>query len=212
VTENLLAQPPDPIFRRFWTAYGGTRALLSSPYLRAALILTPFCWGSWSIPNWWDTVIGVLPNLLGFTLGGFAIFAAFGDERFIQSLAAPEDDPQQPSVYREFCATFVHFILVQLGALLLALVSKGMWFRLELPTDAGAVAGAWAAVLPIANLAWGAVCYFVFLYALTSVIAIALHVFRISTMFELHQRLPKPKEACRYRDGDEDSERNRSAH
>ncbi len=175
----------EPIFKRFWTAYGGSRALIRSPYLHVAVLLVPFTWGSWSQPQWWDTVISVLPNLLGFTLGGFAIFIAFGDSRFIASLAAPEDDPAQPTVYRELCATFVHFILVQVAALVLAIVAKGMWFPANLPA-------ALQSALPLANAVWGAACYGVFLYALTSVVAIALHVFRISTMYERHQgeRLP----------------------
>jgi hypothetical protein len=131
-------------------------------------------------------VISVLPNLLGFTLGGFAIFVSFGDARFIASLAAEADDTAQPSVYREFCATFVHFILVQVVALILAIVTKGMWFHASFPDYI-------AKALPIANMVWGGLCYGVFLYALTSVIAIALHVFRISTMYEQHQRIAPPE-------------------
>jgi hypothetical protein len=178
---------PSPIFKRFWDAYGGFGALFRSPYLYLALIISPFCWGSWSTANWWETVIGVLPNLLGFTLGGFAIFVAFGDARFIASLAAEEDDPSRPTVYRELCATFVHFILVQVVALVLAIVTKGMWFTADLPEYL-------ANALSIGNMAWGAFCYIVFLYALTSVVAIALHVFRISTMYELHQHTSRPDE------------------
>lgn len=186
-----MANSPSPIFKRFWVAYGGSKALIRSRYLHFALLLVPFCWGSWSVPDWWDTVIGVLPNLLGFTLGGFAIFVAFGDSRFIASLAEAEADPNQPSVYRELCATFVHFILVQVVALVLAIVTKGMWFEADLPA-------ALEAALPVANMVWGAACYLVFLYALTSVIAVALHVFRITTMYELHQRMTqRQEEACK---------------
>lgn len=180
-----MNQQPDSITKRYWIAYGGWEAVLYSRYLHVALLLTPFCWGAWSKPLWWDTVIGVLPNLLGFTLGGFAIFVGFGDERFKASLAAPEKDPHQPTVYRELCATFVHFIFVQVIALLLALVSKGMWFKAPLPDQI-------LASLPLMNAVWGAVCYATFLYAITSVIAIGLHVFRIATMYEVHQRLNTP--------------------
>jgi hypothetical protein len=138
---------------------------------------------------WWETVIAVLPNLLGFTLGGFAIFVGFGDERFKASLAAPESDPEIPTVYRELCATFVHFIFVQVTALLVAIVTKGMWFKADLPVGL-------AELLPVMNMVWGAVCYAVFLYALTSVIAIGLHVFRIATMYETHQRIQARREAA----------------
>lgn len=181
-----MASTASPIFKRFWRAYGGVPAIVQSRYLHAALLITPFCWGSWSLPLWWETVIAVLPNLLGFTLGGFAIFVGFGDERFKASLAAPESDPEIPSVYRELCATFVHFIFVQVIALLLAIVTKGMWFNANLPERI-------ADLLPVMNAAWGGVCYAIFLYALTSVIAIGLHVFRIATMYETHQRFQARK-------------------
>jgi hypothetical protein len=177
--ENVAV--PSPIFGRFWRAYGGWPAIFQSRYLYAAVLLTPFCWGSWSSPLWWDTVISVLPNLLGFTLGGFAIFVGFGDERFKASLAEPEGDADTPTVYRELCATFVHFILVQVLALLVAILSKGMWFPINLPS------GMVDTILAL-NVVWGAICYAVFLYALTSVVAIGLHVFRIATMYESHQR------------------------
>jgi hypothetical protein len=176
-----LSALPDGIFSRFWTAYGGRKAVLRSRYFQAAIFLTPLCWGSWSVPLWWDTVISVLPNLLGFTLGGFAIFVGFGDEKFKASLATPEADSTQPTVYREFCATFVHFIFVQVIALLLAVVSKGLWFKASFPKQI-------LDLLPALNGICGAICYMMFLYALTSVVAIGFHVFRIATMYETHQR------------------------
>lgn len=176
-----MSTSPVGIFERFWVAYGGIKAIFRSQYLRTAIALTPLCWGSWSEPLWWDTVIGVLPNLLGFTLGGFAIFVGFGDEKFKASLARPETDPKQSTVYRELCATFVHFIFVQVIALLLAIIAKGMWFKAPLP-------GPILNVLPVLNAISGAVCYAIFLYAMTSVIAIGLHVFRIATMYEAHRK------------------------
>jgi len=177
-----MSVTPQPIFERYWQAYGGWGAVLRSRYLHAALVLTPFCWGTWGSAGWWDTVISVLPNLLGFTLGGFAIFVGFGDDRFKASLAAPEADPNSPTVFREFCATFVHFILVQLVALLCAIIAKGMYFMIDLPE-------AVAPVLVVANMVWGGLCYAIFLYALTSIAAIGLHVFRIAAMYETLQRI-----------------------
>lgn len=173
------AQPS--IVARYWRAYGGSRSLFSSRYLLLALVILPLTWGTWSKELWWETVIGVLPNLLGFTLGGFAIFIGFGDERFKQTLAAPEDDPGAPSVYLEFSATFVHFILVQVIALLLAVAAKGMNFGVAWPACI-------AKLIPAANLVLGGVSYLCFLYALTSVLAVTFHVFRIASMYETHQR------------------------
>lgn len=176
-----MSTPLPSILHRYWRAYGGLAALVRSGYLHAAVLLTVLTWHTWGGPHWWDTVISVLPNLLGFTLGGFAIFIGFGDDSFRRSLAAPEDDPATPSVYFEMCATFVHFILVQVIGLVLALVAKGLWFHAEWMAPLHAL-------LPTLNAIGGAAGYLVFLYAITSIVAVTLHVLRIASMYEQHQR------------------------
>lgn len=82
------------IFGTYWRAYGGWIALLKSPYFHAALVLLALTFHTWTAEDWWEDVTSVLPNLLGFTLGGFAIFIGFGDERFRALLAEPEEDKQ----------------------------------------------------------------------------------------------------------------------
>jgi uncharacterized membrane protein len=169
------------IFRRYWAAYGGSRALLRSPYLHLALLLLVVTAHTWIEPQWWEDVMSVLPNLLGFTLGGFAIFIGFGDEKFRALLAMPEEDPAQPTVYVSLCATFVHFILIQVLALIYAVVAKSWWFCFPWPDLL-------KKVLPYLNMVGGAVGYGLFLYALTSVLAATMHVFRIASMYEQHQQ------------------------
>jgi hypothetical protein len=127
-------------------------------------------------------VISVLPNLLGFTLGGFAMFLGFGNDRFKSEVAkADPADPIGRSIFVRLCATFVHFILLQVIALLWALTTKAWYFPAPLPEPAQL----W---LPWLNLLGGAIGYGLFLYACTSVVAATMHVFRIATMFELVER------------------------
>lgn len=178
------------IFKRYWLAYGGFNALRRSFYLHAALALLVLTFKTWMEPTcqaggscsaWWDQSLSILPNLLGFTLGGFAIFIGFGDEKFKNQLASPEKDPSKPTIYLSLCATFVHFITVQVLALIVAVLAKSWWFY-----------AAWMDpvrnVLPWMNGMAGALGYGLFLYALTSVLAATMHVFRIATMYESHQR------------------------
>lgn len=184
------------IYRTYWSAYGGLDALVRSLYLLAAVILLVFTYPTWGRPfflsqpldpAWWDQSISVLPNLLGFTLGGFAIFIGFGDEKFRAALAAPPDENCEAekdlaSVYVSLCATFVHFILVQMLALIIAVLAKTWWFyapwmeplRLQ---------------LPYLNAVGGAVGYGLYLYALMTVLAATMHVFRISTMYATFQKV-----------------------
>lgn len=169
------------IFSRYWQAYGGLRAVVRSPYFHASMVLLALTQHTWSNPEWWDIVVGALPNLLGFSLAGFAIFIGFGDERFRSLLAKPEEDAQQPTIYVSLCATFVHFILVQILALIYAVVAKSWWFYaswMEPVRD----------LLPYANQVAGALGYALFLYALASVLAATMHVFRIAAMYESYQR------------------------
>jgi hypothetical protein len=178
------------IFSRYWRAYGGWRALRRSPYLHLALLLLLATYATWSQKEWWDQVISIMPNLLGFTLGGFAMFLGFGDEKFRALLAEPDEDmPGDPSLYVSLCSTFVHFILIQLCAIVCALLAKSWWFEFAWP-------GFIKQILPVFNWLGGALGYGLFLYAVTSVLAATMHVFRIATWYEKHQTAVAAKEAA----------------
>lgn len=181
------------IFKLYWTAYGGLWAMLRSPYLHLAALVLALTWNTWWAPQcaangdcvgWWDQNISVLPNLLGFTLGGFAIFIGFGDEKFRGLLADPDpvqpDQPVEanalPNLYIGLCASFVHFILVQSIALLYAVVAKSWWFYAPFMDPVRD----W---LPAMNAIAGGIGYGLFLYALTCVLAATMHVFRIAKMY-----------------------------
>lgn len=168
------------IFKAYWAAYGGSAALLRSPYLHLALLLLALTTPFWMQPHWWEQCLAVLPNLLGFTLGGFAIFIGFGDEKFRAILAA--DDGAPVNAYVALCATFVHFIVVQSMALLAAVLAKAWWFYA--PWMDGL-----RPALPLLNSLGAAVGYGLFLYALCSVLAATMHIFRIARMYATFQKL-----------------------
>lgn len=182
------------IYARYWRAYGGTSALVRSFYLHVALVLSAISANAWLTSGWWDQVTSILPNVLGFTLGGFAIFISFGDEKFRQLLAEPEeDDDETPTAYVKLCSTFVHFILVQIAALLFAIIAKALYFPWP-----GAPA-CFQAALPWLNGVNGFLGYALFIYSLTSALAATMHVFRIASMYESFQksnRSVEQKEPC----------------
>lgn len=176
------------IYSEYWHAYGGIVKLLTSPYLHTAfvlLLLTATSWsgiwetGSKAGEGWWDQSIAVLPNLLGFTLGGFAIFIGFGDEKFRSLLAEPASEGAVND-YVALCAHFVHFITVQAVALMVAIVVKSFQFY-------SPIADPIRDWLPFLNGIVGALGYLLFLYALTSVLAATMHVFRIARLYSLFQ-------------------------
>jgi hypothetical protein len=138
----------------------------------------PTCF--WHNPNWWDTVLSVLPNILGFSLGGFAIFLAFGDDAFRSIIGGkhPGDAANEPSPYLEFSATFFHFIIVQVGAVLFSLLSKS-FFLIHLPEDSILV-GLNQIIKPV----WWAIGFAFFSYAILSAAAAAMAIFSLTRSFD----------------------------
>lgn len=167
-------------FRAYWTAYGGWRAYVGSPYLVAALLLTGLMAPLWLKANWWDMVLNVLPSILGFSLGGFAIFLAFGDDGFRNLIGGhhPDDKPDEQSPYIEFSATFFHFIVVQVVAIILSLFAKS-FFIIQLPN--GSAFTQWNNIVkPI----WWALGFASFFYAILSALALALAIFGLARSFD----------------------------
>lgn len=175
------------IFGVYWRAYGGLRALAESFYLHLALILLALTYHTWTEPQWWELVISALPNLLGFTLGGFAIFLGFGDDGFKESLASLRDNEAvEESPFIKLCATFVHFIIVQVVALVLALLAKSWWFTADWMSP-------YSEYLYFMNAVGGAIGFGFFLYAITSILAATTHVLRIGSMYAKYQRLKRQR-------------------
>lgn len=101
----------------YWKAYGGWKALWSSIYLKIAIVITLICSHTWLNEKWMDDAITALPSLLGFSLGGYAVWLSIGDERLKKILYANKDI-SKPSAYMRVNAAFVHFIFLQVICIL----------------------------------------------------------------------------------------------
>lgn len=165
--------------RDYWRIYGGLSALFRSVYFLLALPLTLITAHTWTSPGWWGDVISILPSLLGFTIGGFAIFLGVGDERFRALIGGKDpDEGDEHSPFLEVCGSFVHFAVVQFLALLFALICSALYFP----------APSWMpdfiSNLSAANtIAWG-IGYFLFMYGLLLAIATVLGIFRVATWYD----------------------------
>lgn len=163
----------------YWENYGGTVSLFRSPYFHLAVALSLVAFPFWTRehdPTWYDISISALPNLLGFTLGGYAILLAFGDERFMHILSGKEDDGS-PSPFMRLNSTFVHFILIQVVAILTAILGSA-W---DLKSGLFALFG-----------------FFCFAYSILSAAAAALAVLRVACWFDVW----KTKNKTGRQDGD----------
>lgn len=171
------------IISRYWKAYGGFRALITSPYLWVSVFISLALYPHWSQPNWWDDVLSIMPNLLGFSLGGYAMWIAIGDDDFRQ-LISGEDEDGEASPYMEMNAAFVHFIFLQLISIILALFAKAYYFELHEENWILEILGSWFTYICLAGYYFA---YLVFIYAILSALAATLSLLRVSSWYDIHQ-------------------------
>ena len=140
--------------------YGGWKNCAKSPYLHFSIVLALLIslFGGSDAPAWFDLTISILPNVLGFSLGGYAILLAFGDEKFRFIISGPDNDGT-PSPFMKMNGAFIHFIVIQIFAILFALLSSAFgiktgvlaWFGRSLLIYA--ISTALAAAMAILNTA-----------------------------------------------------------
>lgn len=175
MSENHKAISNVRILVLAWRIAGGTREFVRSWDFCVALVLLAICYPTWSNEGWWDQPIGVLPNLLGFTLGGFAIFLGFGNENFKEVIA---DKNELKSLYLSVSAAFLLFEAFQVCSLLFALAAAALWA----PTP-DALLFAAPFIQKIGNpICWG-FGYFLFLYSIVCSLRAALRIFRVSRWY-----------------------------
>jgi hypothetical protein len=157
-----------------WRIIGGWSGIRGTWHFRVALLVWLVSSLTWIEPDWWKDVMTVAPSLLGFTLGGFAIFLGFGSDAFKEMIASEEEEEAE---YLSVSAAFLFFVLVQLAALIWAVACATTWQ----PTPA------W--LLPLRDvflygrfLFWG-IGYFLFVYGLLLTGVVALRVFRLSRWY-----------------------------
>jgi hypothetical protein len=167
------------IFARYWRAYGGSRALFSSPYLHGSVLLAGAMYPFWLRESWWETALSTLPNVLGFTLAGFTIWLGFGDEKFRALISRAKPDKESP--FMGVSAGFAHFVVVQILALMAALWAKAMNF--PLPNDFWLHEYIRFLVPPGQYLG-----FLLFIYALMSALAATLGVLRAASWYDQHKR------------------------
>jgi hypothetical protein len=168
---------------KYWYAYGGFTALIKSKYFWFSIAYTLILFRSWAVGNqWWNDVLSIVPGLLGFSLGGFAIWVAIGDDKF-RSLIVGSEDPKEPSPFMEINATFAHFIVVQIIAIFLALFAKSYFFSYQETREIMNFLGEWAWVIYISKLLYF-ICYFFFIYAIASGLATVFALFSVSSWYD----------------------------
>jgi hypothetical protein len=111
----------------YWKIYGGLKAVITSPWLILSIFVTFGCYPIVESGGWIEAAFGVLPALLGFSIGAMAITLAFPATAFFRLLA---EDGAENSYYLDLASKFLHFIFVQVISIIFLFVVKSYEGRL----------------------------------------------------------------------------------
>src|SRR5690606_27272094 len=116
--------------------------------------------------TWPETAKAILPQLAGFSVAAYALFFAVLDERTRNALRAPSDKLGGRSPLLILASSISHAVIVQILAVLVALVyvSKPFPACSSLPSES-------------ANIAFGTIGLFMLIYGVVLVLAAVLSIF-----------------------------------
>ncbi|MEW8380507.1 MAG: hypothetical protein AB2704_01575 [Candidatus Thiodiazotropha taylori] len=191
---------------RYWYAYGGWKEIFVSPYFHFAIIINLLTISNWTDDKWHNLIINIMPSLLGFSLGGYAILLSFGNDKFLERLTKPSkhyfdssnDIFKLDSIYIKVNASFVHFISLQMIALLLAIIHHSGALSHLAVDDKSMFLTYWSTYPEFHKFlkySYSFITYLIFIYALLSAISLTLNIFRMAGWFNLihikkHSRSP----------------------
>lgn len=114
---------------KYWKWYGGAAAVFRSRYFGMAIIVAILGYLISLLHSaWWDVFLSIIPNLLGFSIGAYALVIGLGNEKFLLIITGSSaKDKASASPFLSVSATFVHFIIVQTIAIFLLLASKALY-------------------------------------------------------------------------------------
>jgi len=107
------------------------------------------------------------------------MFLSFGDEKF-KAMIASKGVKASVSMYMSICSLFVHFIFIQVLALVFAVVFKSLAF--DLPAKY-----CFANHLVWGGYAFSMVAYLLFLYSIASMVSATMAVFRLTSLYAVYQ-------------------------
>lgn len=151
-------------------------SLLRMPDLivSCALSLLLFPW--WLSTDWPDLLLSVLPNILGFTIGSFAIFLGVGSDNFRRAILGRSE---QKSPYLRLSGLFVFSIAIQLFGIMLAIIAKG-FYKINTPS---LLAGGTFDILQVLGSFFSVL---VFCWGLAITLRVAIRIFRVTRWYYVH--------------------------
>jgi hypothetical protein len=159
--------PSNNAYVGYWKVYGGFSSLLSSVYAWIAFTITMISDDLWVPPEkgeipWVSISLSISPSLLGFALGGMAIMLAFSGGLFLNAI---RQGGREDSFFMKMIASFFHFALSHTAAMIIGFLCKLTWIPEPLYSILSAVG------------------YFLTLYGILLVAAIAASIWHIARIY-----------------------------
>lgn len=114
-------------FEDYFKYFSHPKDIASSVYFLFSLAFSVILCllGLYQSADWLQLPLGILPNILGFTLGGYAIIISLGTEEFKKFLINKKLKNGQP-LFLVVNAQFLHFIIIQVVTILVAVLIKAI--------------------------------------------------------------------------------------
>lgn len=170
------------VLARYLRDYGGLRSILLSPLFLISLVIALLDYDTWLSGSWVELSQALIPSLLGFSLGTYAILFSLLTGKLKQSLQKLAT-PDGVSFLAMVNATFFHFIFVQILALMWAFLYAGTTLvdlgRLLVPSFpvASDIVSAMAVVGSFAG-------FLLLIYSFMLILGAALAVYRLAGIRE----------------------------
>lgn len=180
------------IYKMYWQSYGGCRAFWASYYCLIPLVITFLCIKHWANNEaWMADPLTILPSLLGFTLAGYAMWLSVGNEKLKLSLSTKfEKEKNHFSYFMQINASFIHFVVFQLIALIFIYFLKynSIGSLIEKIEEYYVFYNATLCVMDILKNIFYAFGFFLFIYSIFTMLATVFGIFRISYWIDIQNR------------------------
>lgn len=148
-------------FKTYWDNYGGIDAILSSPYTKISALLSVFVIIFGNYEKWYEYPLNILPNILGFSIGAYAVILVLGNSDFWKFIAEENEDT---NLFMEINGTFTHFIFIQVVAIIYAFICS---------------------LLSLNFFIFSLLGIFLLIYAIMSALAATLAILEISKWYQI---------------------------
>lgn len=165
--------------RDVWHDYGRWNVLFSSGYFWLSLPISLGLWRGFEAGKWAELAVDVIPTILGLTLAGAAILTTIGGDAFRERLAQLQGSGGQEAPILELLSNFIFGMMIQLGALLVAIVYQAKPFDSSWLGCVGlrVEVGNWI------NIAVGAVGSLLLVYGILLILGAAFTVRALATVY-----------------------------